>query len=102
MSQEQSDNILVKSRKKMDEKSGVWDGSHLTWRPYNNVAEFFTKNPFASIPEGQNFDVRNPNDPNKSDVYIVAKDRTTAYKVVDQVDFTTVIPTPSNDFFITV
>lgn len=100
MSQDQSDNIKVKNRKKIDEKTGVWDGSPLTWRPYNNVAEFFSKNPFASIPEGQFFDVRNPNDANKSDVYVVAKDRTTAYKVVDQVNLLPTLPTPSDETFI--
>ena len=84
MAQIQSDNFQVNAPKNLDNKTGKFVAG--VWMPFDNVAEFFTKNVTLSLSETQTFFVRSSTDTTKADMYAVAKGRTTAYKVSADVD----------------
>lgn len=83
MAQNQSDNIQLNAPKDLDNRSGRFSAGR--WRPYNDLAEFFSAQVELSRFETQGFWVRSTTDNNKADLYFLRKDLT-PYKLISDID----------------
>ena len=74
MAVNKTDNYKLNAPKNLNDWSGVFDGTPIKWRPYNNVAEFLARKPSLLRFETEEFYVRSTTDAKKVDVYLLDSD----------------------------